>query len=110
VGAAQRPLAPARIILYESRRVRIEADADAPALLVLNDANYPGWRAWVDGRPAPILAADHLFRGVSVPTGRHVVEFVYRPASFLWGLAVSVLAFLFLAGLWCSRSVHRGNS
>jgi hypothetical protein len=110
VGAAPRPLASARIVLYESRRVQVEADADAPALLVLNDADYPGWRAWVDGRPAPILAADHLFRGVLVPTGRHVVEFVYQPASFLWGLAVSLLAFLFLAGLWCSQSAHKAKT
>ena len=38
---------------YHSQRVRIEAETSAPAVLMLNDANYPGWLASVNGKPAP---------------------------------------------------------
>src|SRR4051794_22332644 len=36
----------ARITDYQSQYVAIEAETRAPALLVLNDTNYPGWRPY----------------------------------------------------------------
>jgi hypothetical protein len=68
----------ALVELDEPERVVVRADADAPALLVLNDGFSPGWTARVDGAPAPILAANYLARGVWIPPGGHVVEFRYR--------------------------------
>lgn len=41
------------ITAYAPERVVIQTDADAPALLILSDAAYPGWTATVDGAPAP---------------------------------------------------------
>jgi hypothetical protein len=79
----------AHISLYESQHVRIEAEAGAPTVLMLNDANYPGWRATVNGKPAAILDADYLFRGVILPAGKSVVEFSYEPASFRLGVVIS---------------------
>jgi len=61
---------------------------------VLADTYYPGWRATVDGAPARIVAANHLFRGVPVPAGRHRVRFEYRPWQVPVGIAVSALALL----------------
>jgi uncharacterized membrane protein YfhO len=84
---------------YYSGGVRIEADSATPALLVLNDTNFPGWRAFVNGQPAPIVSANYLFRGVFVPAGRSVVEFRYDPISFQAGLAISVLAAVILLAL-----------
>src|SRR5262249_18450327 len=80
----------ARISSYESQRVRIEAASDAPALLMLNDTNYPGWRAYVNGQAAPIVEADYLFRGVVIPAGNSVVEFSYEPTSLRVGFAISL--------------------
>lgn len=91
---------PARISQYTSQYVRIEADAATPAILMLNDANYPGWRAYLNGTPAPILKANYLFRGVILPAGHNVVEFAYEPASFRFGTFISAgaLAILGLLG------------
>jgi hypothetical protein len=90
----QREAAPARIVSYRSRRVVIEATADAPALLKLNDANYPGWKVYVNGKREAILNVDFLFRGVLLQPGANVVEFVYEPRSFKAGAAVSLIALL----------------
>jgi uncharacterized membrane protein YfhO len=59
---------------------------------MLNDANYPGWLAYVNGKPTPILDANYLFRGVILPAGRSTVEFVYEPASFRVGALISIAA------------------
>jgi hypothetical protein len=87
----------ARIGAYESERVVVEADADRPALLVLTDAWYPGWKARVDGREVDVERVDYLVRGVPVPAGSHTVEFSYEPASWRVGWIVSLLALLTIA-------------
>jgi membrane protein YfhO len=77
-------------------RVVAEVSADSGGILVLTDLAYPGWTASVDGRPAPLLTADGLFRAVSVPAGSHRVAFRYRPLSFYIGSAVSLIALVLL--------------
>jgi len=74
---------------YAPNRVEIETDAARPALLVLTDTFYPGWRARVNGEAAAIWPTDLLFRGVAVPAGPALVRFEYAPASVRLGAALS---------------------
>jgi uncharacterized membrane protein YfhO len=70
--------------------IEIEAELEAPGLLVLADSYAAGWRAQVDGTPASIRPANFLFRGVLVPAGRHRVRFEYRPRSVTAGATASL--------------------
>jgi uncharacterized membrane protein YfhO len=99
VGGTPAPASAARITAYQSQYVAVEAETAAPALLVLNDTNYPGWRATVNGQPAEMLSANFLFRGVLVPAGKSTVEFRYQPRSFRIGGGISFAAFVILAVL-----------
>jgi hypothetical protein len=85
---------PAIISTYEPTRVVVSAHADRPGYLVLTDTLYPGWRAEVDGRPAPIYRANSLFRAVRLEPGSHTATFTYEPDSFRWGTMVSALTVL----------------
>ena len=78
----------------EPERLLLYVESEANALLVLSEVNYPGWRAWVDGQPAPVLTADHVLRAVTVPAGEHTVELRFVPTLWLVGAVVSVLAWL----------------
>ncbi|MFL5733972.1 MAG: YfhO family protein [Chloroflexia bacterium] len=85
---------------YTPNGVDIDVTASSPGWLVLTDAWYPGWGATVDGKSAPVLIADHAYRAVSVPAGTHRVSMQFRPASWVWGRAVSLGSLaLTLAGL-----------
>jgi len=64
---------------------------------VLADTFFSGWTATVDGAPAPILATNHLFRGVPAPAGTHRVRFAYQPRSLVVGAALSVVTLVALA-------------
>jgi hypothetical protein len=97
VGAAP----SAEIVRYEERLVEVVASADTDALLVLLDANVPGWTATVTGAPAPILTANVAFRAVPIPAGRHVVRFEYEPPGWRLGVALSAVAALLL-GSWAA--------
>ena len=104
-GAGQVPAAPpagfsgkARILERQADRVAVETDANQAAWLVLNDSYNTGWKVSLDGKPAPLLRANQMFRAVAVPPGRHQVVFRYRPPALLIGAAIS-LASALLAGL-----------
>ncbi len=85
------------IIDYQPNNVRIRVNHNANSLLFLSDAYYPGWQAFVDGNKTDILKANYAFRSVYVPSGEHVVEFVYKPASILIGLRISFVSILVLS-------------
>lgn len=60
----------------------------------LADANYPGWRAKVDGAAARVWTAQVLGKAVHVPAGRHTVTVQFRSRSFEIGLVISILTAL----------------
>ncbi|HLN58758.1 MAG TPA: YfhO family protein [Thermoanaerobaculia bacterium] len=82
----------ARIAEDLPERVAADINSGTAGILVLADLDYPGWKASVDGRPAPILSADGYLRAVALPAGSHRVVFRYRPVSFYAGAALSLLA------------------
>jgi len=96
-----------RLVRDELHEVEIEAQLGSRGLLVLADSFYPGWIAEVDGEATPILATNHLFRGVVVEAGRHRVVFRYRPRSVRLGAALSGLGLAVMIALalrvWRSR-------
>jgi hypothetical protein len=63
--------------------VEVLATLTVNGLLVLHDIYYPGWIAEIDGRLAPILRADELFRAVELPAGTHRVMFRFTPFSLV---------------------------
>lgn len=78
------PAGQARILSYENTDIRVEAIApESGGYLVLNDVWQSWWVAEVDGRPAPILRANVMFRAVAVPAGRHEVRFRFEPLQAL---------------------------
>ena len=66
----------------------------ADGYVVLADTFYGGWQATVDGQPVPILRANGVVRAVAVPAGAHEIRFVFRPADFAAGAALSTVAAL----------------
>lgn len=98
----------ARVLRYTMNTVLVEAECTAPAILVTADAWFPGWKAWIDGRPTDTFPAYALFRSVALAPGKHLVEFRYRPASFLVGVSVTLITALVLVavGCWvCARRI-----
>ena len=93
-------------------RVEIEAELEWPGLVVLGDQYYPGWQLEVETaggtpRSVPILRANRVMRGAWLPAGRHRLVYRYRPASFLWGAAISGIGWIALAGLGLAAVLSR---
>jgi hypothetical protein len=89
---------------YSPLEVIVTATARRPDKLFLADSYYPGWKAFVDGKEAPIEKSLILFRAVKIPAGTHTVRFVYDPLSLKIGAGISLLTLVgLLAGLYLER-------
>jgi hypothetical protein len=105
-----------RVLQYAARQWMLLVDTPAPAFLVTSETAYPGWHAWIDGRPHTPVLTNVAFRGLRIPAGTHVVTMRFDP-EILWRSAwVTLAACLALAlavwfgdnrqakGPWTSKS------
>ncbi len=88
-----------RVEQYRDEEALLEVHMAADGIVVLLDSYAPGWEAFVDEIPAPLIPANRLFRAVPVPAGDHRVEFRYRPRTFRKGAAGSLVTLSLLLSL-----------
>jgi hypothetical protein len=89
-----------RVVTYENNRIWLEVDTPDAALLFMSETDYPGWKAYVDGRKEEILRANYVFRAIPVGPGSHRIEVIYDSLSFKVGLAVSLLTSVIILTVW----------
>ncbi len=111
--------APVTITSYRPNEILLDVDLDAPGWLVLTDAYFPDWRAYVrpqggterDEQPLTVWRANGNFRTVYLDeAGPQTVRFKYAPRSFQLGLFTSFVAFiglLLLVGWWLWGRYYR---
>jgi hypothetical protein len=99
----------AQITKHKPNRIEVKTVSAAPAILVLSENHYPGWRAYLDGQSVDVMRVNYNQRGVALPAGNHLVEFIYRPKSVFIGLAISLLTLLTLLG-WAAKKQSKVQS
>jgi len=61
-----------------------------------------GWNAYLDGAKTEYCRVDYVLRGMSVPAGKHMIEFRFEPKSVATGDLVSsasaLVVYLLLIG------------
>jgi hypothetical protein len=77
---------------YEPDHLVLTAWSPRDAVLVLGERDYPGWRATIDGQPAPLLRANYLLRGLYLPGGQHEVVLRFEPPGLAAGQALAAEA------------------
>jgi hypothetical protein len=84
-----------------SERLTFVVSLERDGWLVLSDAAYPGWIAFVDGAPVPVHPANLAFRAVRVPVGEHTVVWIYQSSSWNIGRIASLTGL----ALWSALAV-----
>jgi len=92
-------------IRYEWNRVTVDVSTPHPALLVLSDSWYPGWRATVGGELRTIHRANIMYRGVIVDPGESSVRFVYDPPRYRLGLVISGITMIVMGLLAAAAGI-----
>jgi hypothetical protein len=83
-----------RLTKFSLNDVQLAVRTPRPGLLVCSESNMSGWTATIDGRPAPILAANYAFRAIEVPPGAHTIHLTYYPPGLTGGLSLALFGLL----------------
>ena len=99
----------AGVVLREQREgadISLEINARRAAALVVSEAWFPGWTAFVDGHEVSVHRADGLLVGMTVPPGRHQVRLRYVAPGAHAGAAISSAFLLILGGVPLARRLR----
>ena len=94
------PAGQVEIVHRDPNSVTLRARLARPAYVVLLDRYDPNWQATLDGRPAPILRANQIFRAVYAGAGLHEIRFDYHQHGLRLGAILSILTAAALAVLY----------
>jgi hypothetical protein len=94
---------------YQPEKIDIEVRSTMDGLLIISNVFYPGWSAYVDGKPSPIVRADHALQGIVLPAGTHRVQLVYAPEFASMILFLTITSSLVVAFLLLGRTSNKGG-
>jgi len=83
------------ILDYKMNEVKLAVRMNDAGYLVLSELNYPGWKAYVNGKKTRILTGNYIFRVLTLSKGDHNISIKFEPDSFTIGLIISVGSILF---------------
>ena len=91
-------------------RVTLAGAAATPTYLVIAENWYPDWHASIDGKPTPILRADHALLSVVLPPGAREVTLHFASAAYAQGKVVTLVALLVTLALLATPVWQRRRS
>ncbi|HOX84120.1 MAG TPA: YfhO family protein [Chryseolinea sp.] len=84
--------------------IKYESESSVAGLGVFSEIYYPkGWVATIDGKETEILRANYVLRALSIPAGKHTIEFTFKPDAFYIGNKVT------MASSWIMMLVLLGS-
>ena len=86
--------------------LKYKAKTDEEGLVVFSEVYYPhGWVSLINGKPVDHFQVNYILRGMEIPSGEHVIEFIFDPEVIKTGSTVSLfgsIGFLlfFIVGIY----------
>lgn len=86
------------LVSYHPDSLGYKSTAKETGLAVFSDVYYPEWKAYIDGKEAPVIRVNYLLRGLVIPAGDHNIEFKFLPAYFFAGEKLSLIGSILFVG------------
>ena len=83
-----------------AHQIDLVVQTPSPTLLIVAQAFYHPWHAYVDGQNERIWRANDGFQAIQIPAGQHNVRFAYQDKQFLRGAVISGMTFVFCVLFW----------
>lgn len=84
---------------FEGEHISFSVQTDAPSMVVIAQTHYPAWKAFIDGKPVPLLRANYAFQALEVP-GNCKVDLRYEDRAFRGGAVLSAIGLIVCGVLW----------
>jgi uncharacterized membrane protein YfhO len=76
-------------------------NATTDQFAVFSEVYYDrGWKAFIDGKEAPIVKTNYVLRGLYVPAGSHKIEFRFEPQSYIMGSRITSISQIILVAVF----------
>ncbi|MEO8772233.1 MAG: YfhO family protein [Ferruginibacter sp.] len=96
---------------FSANKIQTTVTTNTGGKLIYLQNNYPGWKAYVDGKQKEITTANISFISIYVEPGLHKVSFTYTPDKIIiaWYISISssVILLLWLTILFLKKSNQR---
>jgi len=84
-----------KVTEYMNDNIKYEVNSSTNQFAVFSEVYYPrGWNAYLDGSKAEYVKTNYVLRGMSVPAGKHQIEFRFEPRSYALGNIITLIATL----------------
>jgi hypothetical protein len=85
VNKENRQAKPVSFEKLNNHKYLYKTDSNQEGYLCVSDTYDPGWSASVDGKTVQIIKANHAFRAVYLPPGKHNIIMSFTPKGYLLG-------------------------
>jgi hypothetical protein len=84
-----------KVTEYLNDKITYTSSSNTNQFAVFSEVYYPhGWNAYIDGQKADYIKVDYVLRGMSVPAGKHTIEFRFEPQSYKTANSLMLVASL----------------
>jgi hypothetical protein len=78
------------LIKNDNDVVTYSFNASASQFAVFSEVYYKsGWKAYIDSKESPIMKANYVLRGLSIPAGKHDIRFEFKPEGYYTGKKIT---------------------
>ena len=88
-------LAQIQLQVYKPNYLKYTSNNSNDGFAVFSEIYYPqGWQARIDGKEVEHIRVDYTLRGLTVPKGKHTIEFTFEPQVVKTGSMISLFSSL----------------
>lgn len=80
-----------KVTEFNPKYLKYESQSSTDGFAVFSEIYYPkGWHAFIDGKETEIQRADYVLRALTIPAGKHTIEFKFEPKPYVIGNKVTM--------------------
>jgi hypothetical protein len=102
-----------KLVKYAPNNLKYISNNTNQGYAVFSEMYYKnGWNAYIDGKLTSHDRVNYALRGLSVPAGKHTIEFKFEPQVVKTGSTISLISFigillLFGGGIYFENKKHK---
>ncbi|MBL7930597.1 MAG: YfhO family protein, partial [Bacteroidia bacterium] len=86
-----------KMLSYKPNDLVYETENKSEGFAVFSEIYYKsGWNAYVDGELKPHAQVNYVLRGMTVPAGKHKIEFKFEPKTYYTGNSIAMVGSILL--------------